>query len=601
MIRLPDARPESGTRDGGPARAPRGTAVAPTPSMRSLVVCLILCSAPARAAELVLAGRIDRVVAAGDLVAVVRDGEVRVLSGDGRPVLRLGVGAPEPEPARRDEPVEEDLFERNDGTEELGQTIPDDEAPPRRAPASVDASTRAPLLAASATELWIAAGLSLWRVEADGRAHRAATLGQRFDHLAAAPGGRLLAAQGAHLWQSLDGLSFEWLADADGPVRAVAAGDGVLAWATARQLTRIEDGRLATHPLASLRDLRACGSTLLALDARGLVSVGEETLVRPAGRESRRVACRGETWVLVGRHLLVSSDEGDRFAERADLPPVVLLDAAVDARGLWLASDAGLYRLPADEGPPALIGRPEQATWTVPLPRWTPYLPRLTVAASAVRGPGRDDLRALAYADFPLAAPPRPPLPSRRLAQLVSEPAPPPAVRLPPDRESSCLTIAREEAVARALVEPERARSYVSRAGHAAWLPELRVLLYRRLGRSESLDLPAGASVAPGPLGLDTANDVRYEARATWDLSKLVFSTEEIAAVNAALRMADLRREVESLANRLYFERRRLKMEPVLSPSADTRARRDLRVEELEAELDALSGGAFTRCLPAPP
>ena len=72
-----------------------------------------------------------------------------------------------------------------------------------------------------------------------------------------------------------------------------------------------------------------------------------------------------------------------------------------------------------------------------------------------------------------------------------------------------------------------------------------------------------------------------------------MFSTEEIAAVTAALRMADLRREVESLANRLYFERRRLKMEPVL--------RAQLRVEELEAELDAMSGGAFTRCLPAPP
>jgi hypothetical protein len=165
-------------------------------------------------------------------------------------------------------------------------------------------------------------------------------------------------------------------------------------------------------------------------------------------------------------------------------------------------------------------------------------------------------------------------------------------VPLPADREAACLAVARDQAVARALVEPERARSYVARAGHAAWLPELRVLMNRRLGRSESLDVPSGGSVAAGPLGLDTANDVRYEARATWDLSKLVFSTEEIAAVTAALRMADLRREVESLANRLYFERRRLKMEPVL--------RAQLRVEELEAELDAMSGGAFTRCL-APP
>jgi hypothetical protein len=66
--------------------------------------------------------------------------------------------------------------------------------------------------------------------------------------------------------------------------------------------------------------------------------------------------------------------------------------------------------------------------------------------------------------------------------------------------------------------------------------------------------------------------------------------------------MADVRREVESLANRLYFERRRLKMDLAQTPAPDAaRARRELRIQELEAELDALSGGAFTRCLPAPP
>jgi hypothetical protein len=576
--------------------------------MRSVLLCLILCAPRAGAAGPVLAGRIDRVEAAGDLVAVVRDGEVRVLSGDGRPLLRLGSeDAPEPERARPgdgpDDVLEEREIPEEDRDSEQAEEAVEDEQTlrGRRAGHTPDLApaARAPLLAASATELWIAVGLTLWRVDEDGRVHPVTTLERRFDHMAAGPDGRLLAAAGPHVWLSRDdGLTFDRLADADGPVQALAAGDGFLAWATARRATRVEIGRVVEQPLASPRDLRACGPTLLALDARGLVVLDANSRVLAAGRDARRIACGDGTWVLVGRRLLVSTDGGRRFSVRADLPPATPLAAAVGPRGLWVGTDVGLYDLPAREGRPVGVG--VEAIGPPPAAPWAPYLPRLTIAASRIVAAGRDDLRAVAYADFPLAAPPTPPSPTQRLVQLVAEPGPA-ALPLPPDREAGCLRVARDQSVARALVEPERARSYVARAGHAAWLPELRVLMHRRLGRSESLDLPAGASVESAPLGLDTANDVRYEARATWDLSKLVFSTEEIAAVNAALRMADLRREVESLANRLYFERRRLKMEPTPIPATDARARRDLRVEELEAELDALSGGAFTRCLSAPP
>ena len=573
--------------------------------MGRLIVILVLLSGRARAGELVLAGRIERVVAAGELIAVVREGEVRVLA-EGRTVLRLAPDGEAVEGGRGDRWAE-------DALESAG--IPEEERDSEYAEAVIDDASSlrerrtehehehehehergsSAVVAGSGDEIWIAAGRRLWRVDRDGP-RRVATLPRRFDQLAVGADGRLMAASGAQVFLSRDeGVTFDRLTDADGPVRALAAGEGFLAWATAGQLTRVEIGRVVNQPLASGRELRACGSHLLALEARGLLVVDAGgTRALAAGRDARRVACAGGTWVLVGRHLLVSTDEGRSFSPRADLPPAVPLDAAVGPLGLLVATDVGLYGLPVQDGAPALA--PSRVIVpALPRPRWAPYLPRLTLAAGATLGPGGEEVRAVATADFPLA-PPRPPLPGRRLAQVEPEPAP---VQWRPDREATCLPVVRDQAVARALVEPERARSYVSRAGNAAWLPELRLLMNRRLGRSESLDVPSGGSVGSGPLGLDTANDVRYEARATWDLSKLVFSTEEIAAVNAALRMADLRREVESLANRLYFERRRLKMEPV--STTDTRARRDLRVEELDAELDALSGGAFTRCLAAPP
>ena len=120
------------------------------------------------------------------------------------------------------------------------------------------------------------------------------------------------------------------------------------------------------------------------------------------------------------------------------------------------------------------------------------------------------------------------------------------------------------------------------------------------------MDLGSSAGTPLAPVGIDSNNDVRYELRATWDLSKIVFNPDELGAHFQALRTADARREVESLVIRLYFERRRLKAElgaadaTAMPPAGNflpgmALELRDLRIEEIEAELDALTGGAFTR------
>jgi hypothetical protein len=155
----------------------------------------------------------------------------------------------------------------------------------------------------------------------------------------------------------------------------------------------------------------------------------------------------------------------------------------------------------------------------------------------------------------------------------------------------------RAAASALALVDPGRARSLVQRARWAAWLPEVRFRVDRRFGRSESLDVsPVPLGDAP-PVALDTVDEVRYEARATWDLSRLVFNPDELAAHAEALKIAEVRREVETLVIRLYFERRRLKIEAAAADGYEVASnlRRDARIEELEAELDALTGGLFSR------
>jgi hypothetical protein len=197
---------------------------------------------------------------------------------------------------------------------------------------------------------------------------------------------------------------------------------------------------------------------------------------------------------------------------------------------------------------------------------------------------------------------PEPPVDSRvdgrGVARVRRRPAPlDPAVLRALAASDPPVDALRAAATALAIAEPARARSLVERARHAGWLPELRVRVDRRFSRSESADLGGSAGATFAPVGIDSNNDVRYECRATWDLSRIVFNPDELAAQFQALRTADARREIESLVIRLYFERRGLKAESAAADANDvaTGVRLELRVAELEAELDALTGGAFTR------
>ena len=182
--------------------------------------------------------------------------------------------------------------------------------------------------------------------------------------------------------------------------------------------------------------------------------------------------------------------------------------------------------------------------------------------------------------------------------ELPKRPPLPPAVLRAAFEGDPPIAFLRAAAIALALAEPDRARAMVSRARWAALLPELRVRLDRRLSRTESLDL-GRSPVDPlaTPVGVDSINDMRYEWRATWDLGRIVFNPDEVGASSHALRMAEVRREVETVVIRLYFERRRLKAEALASDASDVGPglHAEIRIQELEAELDALTGGAFSR------
>jgi hypothetical protein len=195
-------------------------------------------------------------------------------------------------------------------------------------------------------------------------------------------------------------------------------------------------------------------------------------------------------------------------------------------------------------------------------------------------------------------------------AAHISLPSPPAATPSDVQVGDPPVEVVCKAAVALALAEPERARGFVSRARLAGWLPEVRFRMYRRFARTEGLTFDDTGTSAVAPVDVNAVDDVRYEWRATWDLSRMVFNADELQAHFEALRMADVRRDIQSLVIRLYFERRRLVLanEPSGNRAVAPRGgmtgdrsddRRSLRILEIEAQLDSVSGGAFSEGKPA--
>jgi len=141
--------------------------------------------------------------------------------------------------------------------------------------------------------------------------------------------------------------------------------------------------------------------------------------------------------------------------------------------------------------------------------------------------------------------------------------------------------IARVQAAAARLATPASVR----RGGlAAALLPRLTAEVRHLEQSNRVVGLQGSGEVDYVRLAPGTA----YLVRATWDLSRLV-APAEAAGVEAAHR----RDGAVKRATELYFERRRLRAALLLAPPADpaARAAAELDLDQMTAELDALTGG----------
>ncbi|MFH1640701.1 MAG: hypothetical protein ABIA66_01925, partial [Candidatus Omnitrophota bacterium] len=98
-----------------------------------------------------------------------------------------------------------------------------------------------------------------------------------------------------------------------------------------------------------------------------------------------------------------------------------------------------------------------------------------------------------------------------------------------------------------------------------------------------------------GPANTSTGWDVTLN----WDLGDLIWNDDQTSIDVRSKLMVQLRDDILNEVTRLYFERRRLQIGLLLNPPKELndKIEKNLRLQELTAGIDALTGGWFSRQL----
>lgn len=169
----------------------------------------------------------------------------------------------------------------------------------------------------------------------------------------------------------------------------------------------------------------------------------------------------------------------------------------------------------------------------------------------------------------------------------------------------SCLLAVAVSAAADPGRRPETVTELQRRAVRAAGLSPERIEAMRRRLRlsalAPTLHLHGGAGATDlvllspydGTAHIDRGQTWRVDASLAWSFERLAWQPSELALEREAQHMAERRELIATEVAQLYFERRGL--ERALEAGAlapEEQAEAGLRIEELSAILDALTGGA---------
>jgi hypothetical protein len=161
-----------------------------------------------------------------------------------------------------------------------------------------------------------------------------------------------------------------------------------------------------------------------------------------------------------------------------------------------------------------------------------------------------------------------------------------------------------EMVLAYSKTDPAYVDAWLRASVTAAWLPELQLTYdydngydrdYNYL-TSQDAGFDGASEAEIEGSGVDLQHGVQVRAR--WELDKLVMSSERIRVISEAQDVVKLRDKVLEEVTRLYFDRRRLQVDMMMTEGdAKTQLKNELRLQELTAQLDAYTGGRFSGAL----
>jgi len=153
-----------------------------------------------------------------------------------------------------------------------------------------------------------------------------------------------------------------------------------------------------------------------------------------------------------------------------------------------------------------------------------------------------------------------------------------------------------EAAVRYAEVHPDKIANWRRRAGMSAVLPRLSLGVDRDSSDTYEIYTSSKSQYAvEGPIKNSDGWDITF----TWDLGDLIWNGDQTLIDVRSKLMVQLRDDILDEVTGYYFERRRLQVELLESPLLEKagRIKKELRVQELSANLDALTGGYFSLAL----
>lgn len=155
-------------------------------------------------------------------------------------------------------------------------------------------------------------------------------------------------------------------------------------------------------------------------------------------------------------------------------------------------------------------------------------------------------------------------------------------------RDEPTIEEVQREAIKYAEVYPEKIKNWRTQARLKAFVPEFDLNYYK------TISIYGGATYERVIIG---PRDWNFSLK--WDLGDFIWSTDQTSIDVRSRLMVQLRDDILDEVNRLYYERRRVKLSLLLDPPQDLKQRleKQIRLEELTAGLDALTGGYFSKRL----